>query len=247
MGLPRHRTRSGSRRDVARLADQPIHSGASGSRGRDLVPRDLGRTLSPARTGAVSGRCRAGAGGIQSGGSPANRSSSVRRISTAIATASLSTAFRTISGALSPVSPVELRQRDYPQPQGLPEVPLPLPAGRPGADWRCSSTRTPCRGRRRPATADPLGFVSAGQDYQDKLAETQARTGLAEAIVCGRGRVEGLPLRARRLRLRLPGREHGLRRWREADPRGRALRRRRLPLVTGRPPAARACTRASSR
>src|SRR4051812_7226063 len=54
LGLPRHRPRPGSRRDVARLADQPIHSGASGSRGRDILPRYLGRTLSPTRTGAVS-------------------------------------------------------------------------------------------------------------------------------------------------------------------------------------------------
>jgi len=43
--------------------------------------------------------------------------------------------------------------------------------------------------------ADPLGFVSAGQDYRDKLSETQARTHLAEAIVCGLGLVDGLPLR----------------------------------------------------
>src|SRR6266851_3857502 len=64
VGLPRHRTRPGPRRDVARLADQPIDSGASGSRGRDILPRYLWRTLSTARTGAVSGRRRAGAGGI---------------------------------------------------------------------------------------------------------------------------------------------------------------------------------------
>jgi acetyl-CoA carboxylase carboxyl transferase subunit beta len=42
---------------------------------------------------------------------------------------------------------------------------------------------------------DPLGFVSAGQSYRDKLAETQARSHLAEAIVCGRGLVDELPLR----------------------------------------------------
>jgi acetyl-CoA carboxylase carboxyl transferase subunit beta len=42
---------------------------------------------------------------------------------------------------------------------------------------------------------DPLGFVSAGQSYRDKLSETQARSHLAEAIVCGRGLVDGLPLR----------------------------------------------------
>jgi acetyl-CoA carboxylase carboxyl transferase subunit beta len=43
--------------------------------------------------------------------------------------------------------------------------------------------------------ADPLGFVSAGQGYQDKLSETQAKTHLAEAMVCGRGIVDGSPLR----------------------------------------------------
>jgi len=39
---------------------------------------------------------------------------------------------------------------------------------------------------------DPLGFVSSGQPYPDKIAETQARTGLSEAIVSGSGRLEGM-------------------------------------------------------
>ena len=42
---------------------------------------------------------------------------------------------------------------------------------------------------------DPLGFVSAGQRYQDKLAETQAKTKLTEAITCGTGAIEGGALR----------------------------------------------------
>jgi acetyl-CoA carboxylase carboxyl transferase subunit beta len=42
---------------------------------------------------------------------------------------------------------------------------------------------------------DPLGFVSAGQRYQDKLVETQDKTGLNEAIICGTGAIEGAPLR----------------------------------------------------
>jgi acetyl-CoA carboxylase carboxyl transferase subunit beta len=42
---------------------------------------------------------------------------------------------------------------------------------------------------------DPLDFVSAGQRYQDKLIETQRKSGMAEAIVCGTGRVEEVPLR----------------------------------------------------
>jgi acetyl-CoA carboxylase carboxyl transferase subunit beta len=42
---------------------------------------------------------------------------------------------------------------------------------------------------------DPLGFVSAGQRYQDKLVETQDKTGLPEAIICGTGTIEGTPLR----------------------------------------------------
>ena len=43
--------------------------------------------------------------------------------------------------------------------------------------------------------ADPLGFVSAGQSYRDKLVETQSKTGLTEAVMCGTGRIEGIPLR----------------------------------------------------
>ncbi|HWP28865.1 MAG TPA: acetyl-CoA carboxylase, carboxyltransferase subunit beta [Chloroflexota bacterium] len=44
-------------------------------------------------------------------------------------------------------------------------------------------------------SADPLGFVSAGERYRDKLAEAQRKTGLAEAVVCGQGLIEGQPLR----------------------------------------------------
>jgi acetyl-CoA carboxylase carboxyl transferase subunit beta len=42
---------------------------------------------------------------------------------------------------------------------------------------------------------DPLVFVSAGQAYRDKLSETQEKTGLPEAIVCGVGRIEGVTTR----------------------------------------------------
>ena len=42
---------------------------------------------------------------------------------------------------------------------------------------------------------DPLGFVSDGQSYRDKLTETQEKTGLNEAVVCGTGRIEGVPVR----------------------------------------------------
>jgi acetyl-CoA carboxylase carboxyl transferase subunit beta len=42
---------------------------------------------------------------------------------------------------------------------------------------------------------DPLGFVSAGQRYQEKLTETQEKTGLSEAILCGTGTIEGAPVR----------------------------------------------------
>src|SRR5215217_4222004 len=157
LGLPRHRTRSGTGRDVARLADQPIHSGASGSGGRDILPRDFWRTLSSARTGAVPGRCRAGAGGILVGWlaskqeferAPNFPPRSPRRVSRRRSRRSL--------GALSPVSPVELRQRDYPQPQGLPEVPLPLPAGRPGAAGDAPRRGELRRRRREPATVRPI-------------------------------------------------------------------------------------------
>lgn len=42
---------------------------------------------------------------------------------------------------------------------------------------------------------DPLGFVSSGQPYRDKLAQTQAKTDLPEAVVCGTGAIEAAPLR----------------------------------------------------
>jgi len=44
-------------------------------------------------------------------------------------------------------------------------------------------------------SGDPLGFVSAGQRYQDRLVETQNKTGLNEAVICGTGAIEGAPLR----------------------------------------------------
>ena len=45
------------------------------------------------------------------------------------------------------------------------------------------------------APADPLGFRSLDQSYPDKIAETQARSGLGEALLCGRASLEHLPLR----------------------------------------------------
>jgi acetyl-CoA carboxylase carboxyl transferase subunit beta len=42
---------------------------------------------------------------------------------------------------------------------------------------------------------DPLGFVSAGQRYEDKLVDSQQKTGLAEAVMCGTGAIEEVPLR----------------------------------------------------
>ncbi|MCL4533826.1 MAG: acetyl-CoA carboxylase, carboxyltransferase subunit beta, partial [Bacteroidetes bacterium] len=41
---------------------------------------------------------------------------------------------------------------------------------------------------------DPLDFMSLGQPYPEKVAETQARTGLAEAVKSGSGRLEGMPI-----------------------------------------------------
>jgi acetyl-CoA carboxylase carboxyl transferase subunit beta len=43
--------------------------------------------------------------------------------------------------------------------------------------------------------ADPLEFVSLGQGYRDKLAETQAKTDLNEAAICGGAELEGAPVR----------------------------------------------------
>ncbi|MFN8636725.1 MAG: acetyl-CoA carboxylase, carboxyltransferase subunit beta [Chloroflexota bacterium] len=42
---------------------------------------------------------------------------------------------------------------------------------------------------------DPLGFVSAGQRYPDRVAEVQTRTGLNDAVTCGTGAIEGAPVR----------------------------------------------------
>jgi acetyl-CoA carboxylase carboxyl transferase subunit beta len=42
--------------------------------------------------------------------------------------------------------------------------------------------------------ADPLSFVSLDQPYPMKVAETRAKTGLNEAVVCGFGRLEGEPV-----------------------------------------------------
>ena len=44
-------------------------------------------------------------------------------------------------------------------------------------------------------SGDPLGFVSAGQAYRDKLAETQTKTGLGDAVICGTGQIEGVAVR----------------------------------------------------
>ena len=42
---------------------------------------------------------------------------------------------------------------------------------------------------------DPLCFVSLGQSYPAKVAETQEKTGLEEALLTGRARIEGAPVR----------------------------------------------------
>lgn len=41
---------------------------------------------------------------------------------------------------------------------------------------------------------DPLGFVSLEEKYSCKLKSTQAKTGLSEAMISGRGTVDSLPL-----------------------------------------------------
>ena len=42
---------------------------------------------------------------------------------------------------------------------------------------------------------DPLEFVSLGQPYPDKVAETQEKTGIEEAVLTGTASVEGVPIR----------------------------------------------------
>ena len=41
---------------------------------------------------------------------------------------------------------------------------------------------------------DPLGFASLDQPYPAKIAETQAKTGLSEAVVSGSGGIDGIPV-----------------------------------------------------
>jgi acetyl-CoA carboxylase carboxyl transferase subunit beta len=41
---------------------------------------------------------------------------------------------------------------------------------------------------------DPLSFVSRSQPYRTKLETERANTGLTEAVVVGRGQIEGMPL-----------------------------------------------------
>ncbi|MGE5620430.1 MAG: acetyl-CoA carboxylase, carboxyltransferase subunit beta [Sphingomonadaceae bacterium] len=41
---------------------------------------------------------------------------------------------------------------------------------------------------------DPLGFVSLGEAYPTKIAKTQSRTSLREAVICGSGELEGIPV-----------------------------------------------------
>jgi acetyl-CoA carboxylase carboxyl transferase subunit beta len=43
--------------------------------------------------------------------------------------------------------------------------------------------------------ADPLGFKTLEQTYPEKVRETRDKTGLKEAMLCGRGTLEGHPLR----------------------------------------------------
>src|SRR5205823_11932247 len=43
--------------------------------------------------------------------------------------------------------------------------------------------------------SDPLGFQTPDESYPAKLAEARRLTGLREAILCGRGALEALPLR----------------------------------------------------
>src|SRR5215831_4730441 len=44
------------------------------------------------------------------------------------------------------------------------------------------------------APSDPLNFVSRSQSYRTKLETQRANTGLTEAVLVGRGRIEGAPL-----------------------------------------------------
>ena len=67
-------------------------------------------------------------------------------------------------------------------------------------------------------TGDPLGFVSLGQSYPMKIADTQRKTGLKEAVISGCGALDGIAGPDRRGRLLLPGRQHGLRLRREGRP-----------------------------
>lgn len=44
------------------------------------------------------------------------------------------------------------------------------------------------------STVDPLGFRAAGEGYPAKVAASRRKTGLTEAVISGRGAIEGRPL-----------------------------------------------------
>ena len=71
---------------------------------------------------------------------------------------------------------------------------------------------------------DPLEFFDL-RPYTERLAEAEISTGLADAMVIGRGAIDGRGTRARRHGLRLHGRLDGQRRRREVLARVRLGRR----------------------
>ena len=94
---------------------------------------------------------------------------------------------------------------------------------------------------------DPLKFRDERR-YTDRLKDARTKTGMNDAIKLGFGKLEGLPVVDRRAGFRLHGRlaRHGGGRGGHQGPGDRGARRAR-PSSCSRPPAARACRRASSR
>ncbi len=60
--------------------------------------------------------------------------------------------------------------------------------------WPCSTPIRLAKSDGDLTPVDPLGFVSTKDVYAQKLKENQERTGLNDALISGRGTIEGYPL-----------------------------------------------------
>ena len=136
---------------------------------------------------------------------------------------------------------------------------------RPGStSARSATTTSPCPARERInqlldedsfeewftdlRPCDPLGFKDR-IPYAERLEAEQAKTGMPDAAVVGKGFIRGRPVVFGVTDFRLHGRQHGLGRRREADARDRGgdATDRCRSSSSAAPAAGRACRRASCR